>query len=224
MAPEKKPTAPSAPTGEPGMRRGASTSSKEGTPGALRRDQAKPGSKPGSQQSTPQALRKEGTPRARRSSKEITGQAEKKAAPPPPSKAPEPPKPALTEEELELFKATTGALDKLIEQGKEVASELKEAVEMELPRLAARGRRKSKDLEEQAMDLLGNHLERVFKLIDVSGDGNLDEGELKAAFELAGRPTTDEAIKKAIKELDTDGDGVISLEEFKAIAWQTSVQ
>ena len=61
---------------------------------------------------------------------------------------------------------------------------------MNLPRLAQRGRRKSKDLEEQAMDLMGSQLEKVFKMMDVSGDGNLDEAELKldAALEfLAGR-------------------------------------
>ena len=95
---------------------------------------------------------------------------------------------------------------------------------MNLPRLAQRGRRKSKDLEEQAMDLMGSQLEKVFKMMDVSGDGQLDEDELKQAYELAGRPASDESIKKAIKMLDKDNDGLINLEEFKAIAWQTSIE
>ena len=95
---------------------------------------------------------------------------------------------------------------------------------MNLPRLAQRGRRKSKDLEDQAMDLMGSQLEKVFKMMDVSGDGNLDEAELKRAYEIAGRPTSDESIKKAIKMLDKDNDGLINLEEFKAIAWQTSIE
>ena len=37
-----------------------------------------------------------------------------------------------------------------------------------------------------------------------------------------GRPTSDAAIQAAIKALDTDNDGKISLEEFKAIAWKIS--
>lgn len=36
---------------------------------------------------------------------------------------------------------------------------------------------------------------------------------------MAGRPASDEMIDKSIKALDTDGDGVVDLEEFKAIAW-----
>jgi len=95
---------------------------------------------------------------------------------------------------------------------------------MNLPRLAQRGRRKSKDLEDQAMDLMGSQLDKVFKMMDVSGDGQLDEAELKRAYELAGRPASDESIKKAIQLLDKDNDGLINLEEFKAIAWQTSIE
>merc|ERR1719305_2077870 len=93
-----------------------------------------------------------------------------------------------------------------------------EADEYDLPLLKARGRRKSKDLEEQAMALLGPQLEKIFGMIDVSGDGQLDPGELKQAFELAGKPKSDAEIEQAIKELDEDGDGLINLEEFKKIA------
>ena len=95
---------------------------------------------------------------------------------------------------------------------------------MNLPRLAQRGRRKSKDLEDQAMDLMGSQLEKVFKMMDIDGSGNLDEGELKRAYEIAGRPASDHSIKRAIKLLDKDNDGLINLEEFKAIAWQTSIE
>jgi len=98
-----------------------------------------------------------------------------------------------------------------------------EAESYELPRLAERGRRKSKDLKEQAMKFLEEALEPVFKLMDTSGDGQLDQKELKRAFDLVGRPTSDEAIERAIKELDTNNDGLVNLQEFKAIAWATAV-
>ena len=133
-----------------------------------------------------------------------------------------------------------------------------EAAAHDCPLLAKRGRRKSKDLEEQVMKVLAPSLEAVFKLLDVSGDGQLDNKELTRvrraaarsltrsrsrppfpwtgatslhshrpsraqAFELAGRPTSDEAIARAIQQLDKDNDGLVNFEEFKAIAYQTAV-
>ena len=68
-----------------------------------------------------------------------------------------------------------------------------------------------------------SQLEKAFKTFDLDGNGTLEQGELKAAFEAAGRPATEETIAKAVKELDTDGDGVISLDEFKAIAWKCAM-
>ena len=54
-------------------------------------------------------------------------------------------------------------------------------------------------------------------------DGQLDQKELKRAFDLVGRPTSEEAIERAIKELDQNNDGLVNLQEFKAIAWATAV-
>ena len=88
---------------------------------------------------------------------------------------------------------------------------------------APRLRRKSKDLQENFNTLMGPVLEQVFKHFDTDNSGNLDSSELKAAFEAAGRPADEETIASAIKALDTDGDGEISLEEFKAIAWRVSL-
>lgn len=73
------------------------------------------------------------------------------------------------------------------------------------------------------MAFLEAELEPVFKLMDVSGDGQLDQKELKRAFDLVGRPTSEEAIERAIKELDQNNDGLVNLQEFKAIAWATAV-
>lgn len=70
---------------------------------------------------------------------------------------------------------------------------------------------------------MGPKLETIFKQFDADGNGTLDHSELKAAFEAAGRPADDETIAAALTKLDTDGDGVVSMEEFKAIAWQCSL-
>ena len=58
---------------------------------------------------------------------------------------------------------------------------------------------------------------------DTDGSGTLDASELKAAFRAAGRPCTDASIRKCMALLDTNNDGVIDLEEFKAIAWHNEV-
>merc|ERR1712150_410359 len=102
--------------------------------------------------------------------------------------------------------------------------ELQMAEEGDYPLLKQRARRKSKDLEDQVMNTLGPMLEKVFKLMDISGDGQLDKKELKRAFELAEQPKSQEDIQAAIKKLDQDNDGMISLAEFKRIAWVLSVQ
>ena len=116
------------------------------------------------------------------------------------------------------------AIEKLITAGKEATRDAKESSEVGLaPGRTLRLRRKSKDLEAQCMELLGSKLEKAFKTFDLDGNGTLEQGELKAAFEAAGRPATEETIAKAVKELDTDGDGVISLDEFKAIAWKCAM-
>jgi Ca2+-binding EF-hand superfamily protein len=72
------------------------------------------------------------------------------------------------------------------------------------------------------MLLLGDSLEKAFKEIDIDGSGTLDFSEMKAAFEKAGRSADESKIKIAMDTLDTDRDGVVSLEEFKAIAWKVS--
>lgn len=86
----------------------------------------------------------------------------------------------------------------------------------------ARMRRKSKDLKEQFDTAMCAKLEEVFKHFDKDGNGTLDADELKLAFEAAGRPSDEDTIRSAIVILDENNDGVISLDEFKAIAWKVS--
>ena len=127
------------------------------------------------------------------------------------------------DEEAEENARVLEAIEKLIEQGAAAAKDVKEAAEAGLaPGRGLRLRKKSKELQTQAMQLLEPILERVFKQFDADGNGTLEEHELKAAFEAAGRPATDEKIKKAIKKLDTDGDGKISFDEFKALAYSVA--
>lgn len=66
---------------------------------------------------------------------------------------------------------------------------------------------------------MGDKLEACFKQFDEDGNGTLEPHELAKALAAAGRPSDDDTVAKSIAALDKDGDGLISLEEFKAIAW-----
>ena len=57
-------------------------------------------------------------------------------------------------------------------------------------------------------------LEQVFKKFDVNGDGKISASELGSIMGSLGHPATEEALKKMIVEVDTDGDGFIDLNEF----------
>ena len=86
---------------------------------------------------------------------------------------------------------------------------------------APRLRRKSKDLQEKFETLVGPVLDQVFKQFDADNSGNLDVSDLKAAFEAAGRPADEGTIAAAVNELDIYR--LLSLEEFKMIAWRVSL-
>ena len=57
-------------------------------------------------------------------------------------------------------------------------------------------------------------LEQVFKKFDVNGDGKISASELGSIMGSLGHLATEEALKKMIVEVDTDGDGFIDLNEF----------
>lgn len=59
--------------------------------------------------------------------------------------------------------------------------------------------------------------ERVFKRFDLNGDGKISASELADCLNALGS-VSDEDIKKMMAEIDTDGDGVISYDEFTAFA------
>jgi hypothetical protein len=131
--------------------------------------------------------------------------------------------------DAEMGSKMAEAVDAILTKAYETERQLREAEEDEkqpgvMGRVAAatkrRARRQSKELEEEFQKMMSAELERVFHHFDKDGSGALDEEELKAAFEAAGRPSDDDTIQKAIKTLDQNSDGQIDIEEFKAIAWK----
>ena len=84
-----------------------------------------------------------------------------------------------------------------------------------------RTRRKSKDLTEQAMNLLGESLESTFKAIDLDGSGTLDREECKAAFGKSGHLRfSDAALEPILNDLLDKHGGEINFEQFKSVAWK----
>ena len=65
-----------------------------------------------------------------------------------------------------------------------------------------------------AMD---DDIQLAFRAFDLAGNGQIDRSELKQVLEKLGESLTDEEIADMIAEADTNGDGVISYEEFRAM-------
>lgn len=59
--------------------------------------------------------------------------------------------------------------------------------------------------------------ERIFKSFDANGDGKISSAELGDALKTLGSVTSEE-VKRMMAEIDTDGDGFISFQEFTEFA------
>ncbi|XP_022141635.1 polcalcin Bet v 4 [Momordica charantia] len=59
--------------------------------------------------------------------------------------------------------------------------------------------------------------DRIFKRFDANGDGKISAAELGEALKTLGSVTADE-VQRMMAEIDTDGDGFISYEEFTDFA------
>lgn len=59
--------------------------------------------------------------------------------------------------------------------------------------------------------------ERIFKRFDANGDGKISSSELGETLKTLGSVTPEE-IQRMMAEIDTDGDGFISYEEFTDFA------
>lgn len=57
-------------------------------------------------------------------------------------------------------------------------------------------------------------LTEAFKVFDASGDGSISPGELKQLLINVGEPVNDDDVDSIIKEVDVDGDGEVSFDEF----------
>merc|ERR1711988_621864 len=108
-------------------------------------------------------------------------------------------------------------IDGIIRAGKEAEEERLAPARQQMVR------RKSRELQVRMMETMEPLLVAVFHDLDTDGSGYLDESEIKAAFVRLGRQASDGQIKKAMMALDTNNDGVISLDEFKAIAVRVSM-
>ena len=114
------------------------------------------------------------------------------------------------------------AIDAMLAGAKEAKEDAKQSDEMRLPPgRALRERRKSKELDEAAQALFRTFeksLDRIFGEIDADGSGYIEASELRVAFEKAGKAKSEDEVAKAVAKLDLDGDGKVSLSEFKKIA------
>jgi len=61
------------------------------------------------------------------------------------------------------------------------------------------------------------HLRDVFDLFDVDGSGYIDRDDMRLLMKRLAQDLTDDEITSIMEEVDTDGDGKISFEEFAAV-------
>ncbi|CAG2234632.1 CALM [Mytilus edulis] len=57
----------------------------------------------------------------------------------------------------------------------------------------------------------------AFRLFDKDGDGTITTHEIGVVMRSLGKHPTDEDLKKIVDEIDIDGDGTVTFEEFLAI-------
>jgi Ca2+-binding EF-hand superfamily protein len=54
----------------------------------------------------------------------------------------------------------------------------------------------------------------TFEIVDVNKDGHISAAELQQLMKALGEDITEETAAEVVKEMDADGDGEISLQEF----------
>ena len=66
-------------------------------------------------------------------------------------------------------------------------------------------------------------MDKIFKEVDKDGNNELSNDEVGQLCTMFGEKHTDKAIEESIKEADTDGDGLVNVDEFKAQILSRSV-
>lgn len=79
------------------------------------------------------------------------------------------------------------------------------------------------DMNEQLL-INQEQLLYVFQLFDRDGNGYITAAELAGSMAKMGQPLTYTELKEMIEEADTDGDGVISFNEFASVMAQSAME
>ncbi|KAL4442569.1 hypothetical protein ABPG74_006975 [Tetrahymena malaccensis] len=71
-------------------------------------------------------------------------------------------------------------------------------------------------------DKLNKVAKVAFDAVDTDGSGQINQSELKQVMDqitrnIGAQPPTQEEIDQVLKNLDTDGDGSVSFQEFKVL-------
>jgi Ca2+-binding EF-hand superfamily protein len=75
--------------------------------------------------------------------------------------------------------------------------------------MRSRGGKKTRNPEQELID--------AFKVFDTDNSGSIDKHELKSLMDSLGQKLSSEELDAMMDEVDTDGNGEISYEEFKAM-------